>query len=152
MVFRRCLQLLKNESIALDVTQDTFLKLFQNRDSLNDEAISSLIYRVATNLSLNKIRTIKRHPETQDDELVYSIAIFDSQENQTGAKLLLDKLFKKSNEQTKLIATLHYLDGFTLEEVAEMVNLSLSGVRKKLDYLRKELKEIYDLDEVFYER
>jgi RNA polymerase sigma-70 factor (ECF subfamily) len=40
------------------------------------------------------------------------------------------------------MATLHYLDGWTLEEVAREVGLSVSGVRKRLRSLRGELEAL----------
>ena len=37
------------------------------------------------------------------------------------------------------MALMHYVDGFTLEETAKEVGLSVSGVRKRLLILRKKL-------------
>ena len=149
MVLRRCRKLLKTEELALDAMQDTFVKLINYQDKLRDEAPSSLLYKMATNICLNKIRSIKRHPETYDEKLIYSIATLSNNEKKTGAKLILEKLFRKEKESTKLIATLHYLDGLTLDEVAETVKMSVSGVRKRLRALKEHLEKIND--EVIYE-
>ncbi|MEW5815132.1 MAG: sigma factor-like helix-turn-helix DNA-binding protein [Spirochaetota bacterium] len=57
----------------------------------------------------------------------------------------LDRLFDAEKETTKVIAVLHYIDNFTLEETAEQVGLSVSGVRKRLNTLRNKglaLKEV----------
>ena len=40
------------------------------------------------------------------------------------------------------MAVLHYVDGLTLEEVAEETGMSVSGVRKRLRGLRTSLTEI----------
>jgi DNA-directed RNA polymerase specialized sigma24 family protein len=45
------------------------------------------------------------------------------------ARLLLDRLFGREPESTRTMAVLHYVDGFTLEEVARETGLSVSGVR-----------------------
>lgn len=141
MVLRRCRSLLKNENLALDAMQDTFVKLIKYQDRLRDHAPSSLLYRMATNVCLNQIRSMKRHPETQSEILLHSIASLGyHHEARTGARLILDKLFQNQKESTRMIATLHYLDGFTLEEVAEHVKMSVSGVRKRLRGLREQLK------------
>ena len=40
------------------------------------------------------------------------------------------------------MAILHYLDGYTLEETAKKMNMSVSGVRKRLRALRAKAIEI----------
>jgi RNA polymerase sigma-70 factor (ECF subfamily) len=55
---------------------------------------------------------------------------------ETFVRLLLDQLFGGERESTRAMATLHYVDGLTLEETAAQVGLSVSGVRKRLRGLR----------------
>ena len=57
-------------------------------------------------------------------------------EERLSARRILDRIFRRHEASTKVIAVLHYLDGLTLEEVAEQVGLSVSGVRKRLDGLK----------------
>ena len=56
MVIRRCTQLLRDEEQALDAAQDVFVRLMERQDRLKDDYPSSLLYRMATNLCLNRIR------------------------------------------------------------------------------------------------
>jgi RNA polymerase sigma-70 factor (ECF subfamily) len=56
--------------------------------------------------------------------------------------VLLDKLFARHRESSRVIAVLHYLDGLTLEQVAREVGMSVSGVRKRLRGLRQTLAEM----------
>ena len=56
MVLRRCRQLLRNEDEALDACQDVFVRLIEGRRRLNAQYPSSLLYRMATNVCLNRIR------------------------------------------------------------------------------------------------
>ena len=53
------------------------------------------------------------------------------------ARSLLDRIFQREVESTRTIAVLHWVDGMTLEEVANEVGLSVSGVRKRLRTLRE---------------
>jgi RNA polymerase sigma-70 factor (ECF subfamily) len=55
---------------------------------------------------------------------------------------ILARIFSKEQESTRTIATLHYVDGMTLEETAETVGLSVSGVRKRLRTLQKRIKNL----------
>ena len=58
------------------------------------------------------------------------------------ARGVLDKLLGYEPESTGTIAVLHLHDGFSLEEVAREVGMSVSGVRKRLRGLRHTLTEM----------
>jgi RNA polymerase sigma-70 factor (ECF subfamily) len=142
MVLRRCRRLLNNEEEAVDAMQDVFVQLIRNRDRLEDRAPSSLLYRMATNVCLNRIRSRKRKPETRDDELVWRIAITPSHEERSAARRALDRIFAREQPSTRTIAVMHLLDRMTLDEVAREVGMSVSGVRKRLRALRAHVREL----------
>ena len=142
MVLRRCRQMLKDEQDALDATQDVFVRLFEARNRLSDEFPSSLLYRMATNTCLNKIRDHRRKPEIEGEELLYSIASAEETESRFAALAVLERLFLSEPESTRTIAVLHYVDGMTLEETAREVKMSVSGVRKRLRNLRATLSQL----------
>ena len=127
MVLRRCRRLLHDDHEALDVTQEVFVRLLQHSGRLSDRYPSSLLYRIATNLSLNRIRDRKRHPADAGDEILHRIAVWDD----LDAPLLVERLFRRHPESTRTMAVLHYVDGMTLEQVARECGLSVSGVRKR---------------------
>ncbi|MGL1891876.1 MAG: sigma-70 family RNA polymerase sigma factor [Spirochaetaceae bacterium] len=137
MVYRRCRTMLKNEDSASEAMQDVFVQLINKKDVLTMDAPSSLLYTIATNICLNIIRKSKKTPECESDEILSIIASSDNTEKQIITHMFLDELFKKEKPTTKTIAVLHYVDGFTLEETAKQVGLSVSGVRKRLRNLRK---------------
>ena len=58
MVLRRCRFILKNEEKALDAMQDTFVRLIERKEKITN-VCSSLLYTMATNVCLNKIRSDK---------------------------------------------------------------------------------------------
>jgi RNA polymerase sigma-70 factor (ECF subfamily) len=139
MVLRRCLRLLGNEDDALDVAQEVFVQVLRHRHRLSVDRPSSLLYRIATNLCLNWIRSRRRRPEEgMEEQLLYELATTPNPD----ANLLLDRLFKRQNPSTRVMAVMHFLDGLTLEQVAREVNLSVSGVRKRLDRLRRTLRQL----------
>ena len=142
MVMRRCRQLLRDEDLALDATQDVFVRLIKRRDHLRADYPSSLLYRIATNLCLNRIRDAKKRKTSTDQKLLEQIADLDDAEGQIEARSVLARLFGLERETTRTMAVLHYVDGMTLEEVAGEVGMSVSGVRKRLRGLRALLKEM----------
>jgi len=140
MVLRRCRQLLRNEDEALDACQDVFVRLVERRRRLTAQYPSSLLYRMATNVCLNRIRDRGRRSDDADLERLETIARVDEPGADSHARLLLDWLFARHPASSRTIAVLHYLDGLTLEQVAVESGLSVSGVRKRLRKLRQDMK------------
>jgi RNA polymerase sigma-70 factor (ECF subfamily) len=144
MVLRRCRHLLRNEDEALDACQDVFLRVLERKEWLEARYPSSLLYRVATNVCLKRIRDRRRQPDTVDEESLVRIASAGESGAGAEARQLLDRLFRRQPESTRTIAVLHHVDGLTLDQVAEETGLSVSGVRKRLRRLRQALMEIVD--------
>ena len=136
LVVRRCRQLLRDPDEAWDVAQEVFVRLLKGRDRLHGQYPGSLVFRVATNLCLNRLRDRRRAPE-------HCRATRCSRRSRPGADLdaplLLDRLFRRHPESTRTMAVLHHVDGMTLAEVARECGLSVSGVRKRLRGLRASL-------------
>lgn len=136
MVLRRCRSLLRDEPQAVDAMHDVFVQLLTHRDRLHDGAAASLLYTIATTLCLNKLRARRRRPEDPRSELLWQIAAADDAESRSAARTLLDRLFAGAPASSGTIAVMHLVDGMTLQEVADAVGMSLSGVRKRLRSLR----------------
>jgi len=142
MVLRRCRRLLIDEEQALEAMQDTFVQVIRYQHRLTSEAPSSLLYRMATNTCLNRIRSRKRRPEDADTDLVVRIAAVPDTAGRPMARLLLEKIFSREQESTRTMAVMHLLDGMTLQEVADEVGMSVSGVRKRLRTLKAHVAEL----------
>jgi RNA polymerase sigma-70 factor (ECF subfamily) len=142
MVLRRCQRLLGASDDARDACQDVFVRLVEHRVRLNGTFPSSLLYRMATNVCLNRIRERTRRPVTDDERLLLDIACAEEPGAPSHARLLLDRLFRRHPESSRTMAVLHYVDGLTLEEVADETGFSVSGVRKRLRKLREMLKDV----------
>ncbi|SHL16754.1 RNA polymerase sigma factor [Fibrobacter sp. UWOV1] len=142
MVYRRCVFLLKDDAEAKDMVQNVFLRVYERMDTLDLSQPSSLLWNTATRLCLNRIRDKKRRGlDVDSSELLLTIACAEEDDG-IEARGLLAKIFSKEQESTRTIATLHYVDGMTLEETAETVGLSVSGVRKRLRTLQAKIKNL----------
>jgi RNA polymerase sigma-70 factor (ECF subfamily) len=139
MVLRRCRRLLRDEDEARDAMHDVFVQLLRHEERLSNEGLSSLLFRIATNVCLNRIRSERRRPEDADEERLRRFAGSVDLEAGTAARRLLGRLFGAEPESTRLIAVLHLYDEMTLDEVARVVGMSVSGVRKRLRRLREKL-------------
>lgn len=142
MVIRRCRKLLRDDDEALDIAQDVFVQVLRRQGRLTDDHPSSLLYRIATNLCLNRIRDRRHAPDAVENEVLTRIAYSDVDARALDARSTLNRIFGKHPESTRTIATLLYVDGMTLEEVAGMVGLSVSGVRKRMRSLKAEVADL----------
>lgn len=135
MVLRRCRRMLREEHDALDALHDVFARLIRS-DLEEVEFPSTYLYTTATRICLDRIRSARVRGHA-DDSLIAEIASADDLEETSSRRRLLDRIFRRHEESTKVIAVLHYVDGMGLEEVAEQTGLSVSGVRRRLDRLKR---------------
>jgi RNA polymerase sigma-70 factor (ECF subfamily) len=133
MVFRRCRRMLGNEDDALDAVQDVFVRLLRAEKSLHGRFPSSLLYTIATNTCLNRIRGKKRRREVAlEDFEALSLFQDDGRYGEVEARLIMEGILKTESELTRTICFMYHADGMTLKEVGEAVGMSISGVRKRL--------------------
>jgi RNA polymerase sigma-70 factor (ECF subfamily) len=142
MVLRRCRKLLGDDQAARDAMHDVFVQVLTHHGDLVDRAPSSLLFRIATNICLNRLRSRRRRPEDGDPELLQEIAETTDPAARSAARAALEALFRHEPGDTALIAVLHLYDKMTLEEVAAEVGMSVSGVRKRLAKLRTKLRHL----------
>ena len=150
MVLRRCRRLLSDPEKAEDAMQDVFVQLLLHQDRLTDAALSSLLFRMATHVCLNRLRSDSRRPESPEAELLGRIARAADADQAAAARQLLGRLFGEEPElpsrvSSRVIATLHLLDGMTLQQVARETGLSVSGVRKRLRRIKKRVRELEEV-------
>jgi RNA polymerase sigma factor (sigma-70 family) len=137
MVFRRCRFMLRDEDLALDATQEVFLKVLEKKDTLRNEYPSSLLYKIATNHCLNMIKSGRHADGYGSDEILMNIASCEElPEERVIIKEMIDSIFNREKVSTREIAVMYYIDNMTHEEIAEEVSMSVSGVRKRLRNLK----------------
>ena len=144
MVIRRCRVLLRNDEEAMDAVQDVFVNLLRAEGRIRSAFPSSLLYTIATNVCLNRLRRKKREaPETlvpNEDFLSggeYGFSVTDGAYEQVDAELLVKTILEDESEETRTVCFMYHADGMTLREIGEAVGLSISGVRKKLEAFKK---------------
>jgi RNA polymerase sigma-70 factor (ECF subfamily) len=113
------------------------MQILRRPELLQAEFASSLLYKIATNTCLNRLRGRARRAETRDEAVLLNIASEEDVAERSAAGRMLDRIFGRHPESTRVMAVLHFVDGLTLEEVAQETSLSVSGVRKRLRALKQ---------------
>jgi RNA polymerase sigma factor (sigma-70 family) len=141
MVLRRCRRLLKDEQSAFDAMQEVFLRVLVTRDRLTGTYPSALLYRIATNLCLNRIREERRWGSGEYRDILHHLTFFNNPEDTVVAENLLECVLKERKEPDRQVAVMYFIDGMTLKEIAATVKLSISAVHKRLENLRRRIRE-----------
>jgi len=135
----------------MDAMQDVFVNFIQNNYQDSANAPSSLLYRMATNTCLNVIRSQQRRNTVIDnqsgDDILELIAGADNVEAKITANDVFERLFKRYPNSTKTIAVMYFHDGMTIDEIAQEINMSVSGVRKRLRALRETIKALREVSD-----
>ena len=138
MVIRRCRKILGNGEDALDAVHDVFLNLVRAESRLDDRCPSNLLYTMATNICLNRLRA-KKHEILKDFsvEEEYRFSSIDEGYGQVEAKMLLEAILEDESGIDRVIYYMYHADGMTLKEIGKIAGLSISGVRKRLEALKQ---------------
>lgn len=144
-LYRLCLIMLQNTADAEDAVQETFIKYMMNSPQFEDDGKKKAwLTAVAANKCRDMLRFRKRHA-TESDELLQNYAIDDES---TG---ILDALMEIP-EKHRIVMTLHYVDGYKVNEIAKMLNKSESAIKMRLSKGRSLLEEKYRKEYLGYER
>jgi RNA polymerase sigma-70 factor, ECF subfamily len=144
-VYNYLLRITANREDALDLTQDVFLKAYQNLRKLEDPSrFTPWLYRIAHNEAYSMFR--KRRPEADVDEVepeadgagitVGGTSVFPI-ELSLAVTAALDRLTPEQREAV----VLKIYQGFKFEEMAEVLSLPVSTVKSRL-YTALELLKV----------
>lgn len=155
--YHLCLQYLHNEKAAEEIVQDTFLKLWEIRTTLNDQInIRSFLYTITKNNCLNYLRNQKismKHIENiKYMEMQFNYEALEKLGNYIQFEELKSKIEEAINQlPDELTETfrLSRFEEFSYKEIAEKQNISVKTVEarisKALRILRVELKDFLPL-------
>jgi RNA polymerase sigma-70 factor (ECF subfamily) len=129
-VFNYLLRLVSNREDALDVSQETFLKAYQNLRKLDDPArFSAWLFRIAHNEAFSLLR--RRKPEAE--------LAGEPRPRNTGGRMLpvevslaVESALKRLNEDQREAVLLKVYQGFKFEEMAEILECPVSTVKSRL--------------------
>jgi len=141
------LRIVKNESDAAEVLQDTFVKIWENAHTYNPAAgrLFTWMSRIARNNSINKrnSKSSRMNQMIQSDEnLVY---LDDSARAATHQETsdLKGMLTKIDDKYSSVIHKL-YFEGYTQKELSDELEIPLGTVKSRVKIGLRELRKFYD--------
>jgi RNA polymerase sigma-70 factor, ECF subfamily len=133
---------------AKDFLQEIFIKVIDNADSFDSSRkFSTWIFSIAHNMCKNEYRRLELRKEEEihsvadtlfgDDEPDFDIYFIDIEDFTRDLFSELDHF----EELHKTAFLLHYREGFSLKDIAQILDISEGTVKSRLFYTRKRLAE-----------
>ncbi len=143
----------KNESVADDLLQETFIKIQENLDRLRDpDKISSWIFRIAYHLCQDHFRNLKRSSTQEEihDGLVNleEAPIQKKLEQGEMSRCVQNKLSLLPETLRSVIIFADIMD-FSHQEMADILGLTVENVKVRLHRARKKFKAILEKECTF---
>ena len=137
--------------IAEDITQDTFLNVYQKLSTLKDpNQFSGWLYVITANLCATWLRKKRIQTQPLEDtetkmiqEDVYSQHVTEERSKiaSESQREVVKQLLAKLKESERTVMTLHYLGEMTVAEISRFLGVSTSTIKSRLRRARHRLKE-----------
>lgn len=139
-ILNYCMRMLTNSAEAEDVTQETFLELWQNPPAAEaTPKLSTWLYRVAHNRSIDRLR--RRRDTTTEDELATdSVRPSRVLERRHTVEAVQQAIARLPERQRAALCMSHY-DAMTNPEIAEVLGVSVEATESLLARARRTLRE-----------
>lgn len=156
-VYNTCLGFVKKQEDAEDLAQEVFVEVYRSWNQFRNEAqISTWIYKIAVNKSLEFIRSSQRlkrkgnHIELEAFGISHQLVDFEhpgvTLENKERTNVLMHQIDQLPESQ-KTAFVLSKIEGLSYDEIGKVMNKTKSSVESLLHrakhQLRKLLKDYY---------
>lgn len=157
-----CFRYVNNVEDADDIAQEVFIQVYESMSHFREESqISTWVYRIAVNKSLDFLRSKKRKKRfgrltslfrsTEEGEEIIDIPSYGTPEQELEdeeRKEILNWALKKLPDNQKTAIILSKYEGFSNKEITEIMDMSLLAVEALMHRakknLQKELKNYFE--------
>jgi RNA polymerase sigma-70 factor (ECF subfamily) len=142
-VYSIALRFSGDHSLAMDIAQDTFLKLYSSIGEFRGEAMfSTWVYRLVVNSCLDHKRKSWRIVPMADELLAVLRAPGDALHAvmRTEMSERVQRAVEKLPEEQRIVVVLRYTEGLAYEQIAEVLGCSMGTVASRLNRAHKALE------------
>lgn len=145
-VYRYLLRLSGSETVAEDVTSETFLRAMQALPRFRGDCqFSTWLYRLAANAATDTARRQKRHADTQD---IDDTALPDGEDTphqaaeKREAVANVRRALAKLKPEYRTVLLLRFMEDLSYEEIGHALGLPPGTVKSRINRGKAQLKEI----------
>ena len=138
-------QILRDRESAEDCAQEILLRALDKLPTFRGESeFSSWLYRLTLNYCLEKRRLYVRRAEILAAHLGEEPTQTDSHERQLETRELIERALDALSEPQRVALLLREWQGFSYEEIAEILQLPMGTVRSRLSKARRQFQVAYE--------
>lgn len=138
-LYRVAFTYLKNNEDVEDILQEVFLKrIYQENTFESEEHEKRWLIRVTVNLSKNHLKSFWNRNKITIDELVESSEVLQWQFDETQKEIFSEIM--KLPEKQRMAIYLHYYEGYSCKEIADILRCGESAVKMRLQKGRELLR------------
>ena len=131
-----------DRNMAEDLAQDTFVKLWENRDRIDKKTLKSYLYTIASNTAINQLKRNQLKYKFQK----FHVAGVDRQSPEFLAEMkeyeeILNRVIGDMPDGSREVFLMNRLEDMKYREIAETLGISVKAVEKRMS---KALKIIRD--------
>lgn len=143
--YQLAIHILKDESKAEEIVQDTFLQLWNIKKKLDPNGnLPNLLYVIARNKCFNQLKQQKREQrifEPLDTENIYSNYLADDLQQVQELNEIIENILQNLPERQQLIFRLCRIEGLSHKEIAAELNISVQTVKNQMVSAQRFVKE-----------
>lgn len=143
-VYIRLIKLVKDRTIAEELLQDVFIRIWRNRSKIDvSRGFVSFINHIADNLAIDLFRKIQRDKKLQIEIWASAVDLYYHTEEyiiSKEAKQILENAINSLSPRKKEILILNKIHNKSYKEIADDLNISISTVSNQLVSAIKDIK------------
>jgi RNA polymerase sigma factor (sigma-70 family) len=144
-LYRFALRFLNNEEEAKDVVQEVFIRVWNGREQMNEiQNWEAWCMRITRNLSLDRIRSMTRK-KTQPIEETFNVRHDAMTPHETTESVesmeRITHLIAKLPEKQRQIIHLRDIEGYSYNEICDIMEIDLNQVKVNLFRARNAVRE-----------
>lgn len=166
-IYNAALRILGSTEEAEEVVQETLVKVHENlRKFQRHSSFASWVFRIAHNICVDLLRTRQRRkalfllpfdPQSAVDqeespEAAYQVVSQVADRGPSPAQMLdqkeqagmIERSLKELPDSQRTVVVLHDIEGFSYQEIADIVGANLGTVRSRLHYGRLKLRQLLE--------
>ncbi|WP_010520986.1 RNA polymerase sigma-70 factor [Aquimarina agarivorans] len=141
--------IIKSDEFAEGIVQEVFIKVWENRQSLNPElSFKSYIYTIARNLSFNFLQKAATNKKLREEIFYLSKKAHDTTNDMVFEKELLEiktKVISQLPPKRRLIFEMSRNQGKSYKDISQELNISISTVKNQMSKALGTLKHLVQL-------
>ena len=138
-----CIRYTNNKDDAAIFVNEAFLKIISNIDKVDiQKPLDQWMRKIAVNCIIDNFRKQKKDKEIRLEDNSYKEIGVENEVEQIIEQEFIEDILNSLPPKTKLVINLHYREGYSHKEIADMLDISVETSKWHTKSARRQLKKI----------